>query len=70
MSSEIIIGMLSLCGTLIGTMGGIMTSNKLTGYRLSELEKKVEKHNNLIDRMYNAENRISIIEDELKNEKR
>ena len=66
MNSEIVIGVLSLCGTLIGTLGGILASNKLTNYRIQQLEEKVNKHNNLIDRMYKVENRVSIIEDEMK----
>lgn len=66
MNSEIMIGVLSLCGTLIGTLGGILASNKLTNYRIQQLEEKVNKHNNLIDRMYKIENRVSLIEDELK----
>ena len=66
MSNEIIIGVLSLCGTLIGTLGGILASNKLTNYRIQQLEEKVSKHNNLIDRMYKVENRVSLIEDEIK----
>lgn len=66
MSSEIIIGVLSLCGTLVGTLGGILASNKLTNYRIQQLEEKVNKHNNLIDRMYKVENRVSLIEDEMK----
>lgn len=66
MSDIVIVGLLSLCGTFIGTIGGIITSNKLTGYRLSQLETKVDKHNNLIDRMYKIENRVSLIEDEMR----
>ena len=66
MESEIIIGGLSLIGTLIGTLGGILASNKLTNYRIQQLEEKVNKHNNLIDRMYKVENRVSLIEDEMK----
>ena len=66
MESQIIIGVLSLCGTLIGTLGGILASNKLTNYRIQQLEEKVNKHNNLIDRMYKVENRVSILEDEKK----
>lgn len=66
MNSEIMIGVLSLCGTLIGTLGGILASNKLTNYRIQQLEEKVNKHNNLIDRMYKIENRVSLIEDEMK----
>ncbi len=66
MSDVVIVGVLSLCGTLIGTLGGILASNKLTNYRIQQLEEKVSKHNNLIDRMYKVENRVSLIEDELK----
>lgn len=66
MSDVVIVGILSLSGTLIGTIGGIMTSNKLTLYRISELEKKVDKHNSLIDRMYKVEQDIAILKDELK----
>ena len=66
MSNEIMVGVLSLIGTLIGTLGGILASNKLTNYRIQQLEEKVSKHNNLIDRMYRIENRVSLIEDEIK----
>lgn len=48
MSAEIIIAGLSLLGTLAGTAGGIIVSGKLVNYRIEQLEKKVEKHNNLI----------------------
>ena len=66
MSNEVLIGVLSLVGTLIGTLGGILASNKLTAYKIDELQKKVEKHNNLIDRMYKDESRVTLIEDEMK----
>ena len=51
MPSEIIIAIISLVGTAFGSITGIMASNKLTTYRISELEKKVDKHNNLIERV-------------------
>lgn len=50
-SIEIVCALLSLIGTLAGTFGGIMISNRLTNYRIEQLEKKMEKHNNLIERM-------------------
>lgn len=50
MSSEIIVGVLSLLGTLCGTFAGIVTSTKLTNYRIEQLEKKVEKHNSVVER--------------------
>lgn len=46
MLDTIIVGALSLVGTIIGSLGGIVTSAKLTNYRIQQLEKKVEKHNN------------------------
>ena len=65
-TTEIIIAGLSLFGTLIGTLGGIMASNKLTNYKIDELTKRVDKHNNLIERMYEAEEEISIIKEKIK----
>lgn len=50
MTSEIIVGLLSLGGTLCGTFAGILTSTKLTNYRIEQLEKKVEKHNSVVER--------------------
>lgn len=66
MRSEIVVALLSLVGTFIGTIGGILASQKLTSYRISKLEEKVDKHNNLIDRMYKIETRVTLIEDEMK----
>lgn len=61
MQSEILVAIFSLAGTLIGTLGGIIASNKLVEYRLKQLEKKVEKHNNVVERMAIAENNIKVV---------
>ena len=53
--TEIIVAIIAFAGTLVGTFGGILAANKLTSYRIEQLEKKVEKHNNLVERMYNVE---------------
>lgn len=66
MQPEIIVGLLSLAGTTIGSIAGIMTANKLTVYRISELEKKVDKHNSVIDRTYKLEERAELAEAEFK----
>lgn len=66
MKSEIVVALLSLVGTMVGTIGGILASQKLTSYRISKLEEKVDKHNNLIDRMYKIETRVTLIEDEMR----
>lgn len=65
MTEVIIVAILSLFGTLIGTFGGIVTANKLTNYRIEQLEKKVEKHNNVIERVYNLEKQEAVLEEEI-----
>lgn len=50
MTDAIIVAILSLCGTLLGSVAGIIASSKLTNYRLEQLESKVEKHNNIVER--------------------
>lgn len=66
MPSEVLVAILSLIGTFIGSIGGILTSQKLTNYRIGQLETKVDKHNTLIDRMYKIESRVTLLEDEIK----
>ena len=66
MSDAIIVAILSLIGTLAGTFGGILVSNKLTNYRIAQLEKKVEKHNTVIERVYNLERQEAVIEETIK----
>ena len=58
----VIVGVLSLAGTVLGTWGGIRSSAKLTCYRIEQLEIKVGKHNCLVERMYKVEERCSGIE--------
>ena len=60
MDNSIIVGLLSLTGTLMGSIAGIMTANKLTNYRIGQLEEKVNKHNNLIDRVYRLEEKAKL----------
>ena len=62
MNLEIWIAIFSFLGTSIGTVGGIMTSAKLTNYRIRELEKKVDKHNNFAQRVPLLEERVKIRE--------
>lgn len=65
MTEVIIVAILSLVGTLIGTFGGIVTANKLTTFRIEQLEKKVEKHNNVIERVFNLETKEAVLEEEV-----
>lgn len=66
MSSEIITALIAFGGTAIGTLGGIVATSKLTTYRIEQLEKKVDKHNNLVERMYDVEDRINILDEKQK----
>lgn len=65
MAAEIWVAIISLIGTLGGTLGGILISNRLTVYRIAQLEEKVNKHNNLIDRTYKLEARMTEAEREM-----
>jgi hypothetical protein len=66
MDNSIVVAMLSLVGTLVGSLAGILASSKLTNYRIQELEKKVEKHNSVIDRVYKLEQRDAVETEEIK----
>lgn len=56
MNSEIVIAIFSFAGTLIGSFGGM----KLMSYRIEQLEKKVEKHNNFASRMPVLEEQMKV----------
>jgi ABC-type lipoprotein release transport system permease subunit len=64
MDTTIAVALISFLGTVIGTFAGILTSTKLTNYRLEQLEKKVDKHNNLVERMYRLESDVKILKEE------
>ena len=66
MSETIIVAILSLIGTLAGSLLGIIAANKLVIYRIEQLEKKVEKHNNVLERVYALETSEAVIKEEIK----
>jgi hypothetical protein len=66
LNDVVLVALISLIGTLGGTFGGIITSSKLTNYRIEQLEKKVEKHNNVVERVYMLEKNEAVIEEEIK----
>lgn len=55
MSEGIITSLLALIGTVIGSFAGILTSSRLTIYRLERLEEKVEQHNRVVERVFRLE---------------
>lgn len=66
MDSTIVAAVLALLGTMFGSFAGIMTANKLVNYRIEQLEKKVDKHNNVLERVYVLEKRDAVEEEEIK----
>lgn len=65
MSEAMFAALLSLLGTLVGSFAGIITANRLINYRLQQLEKKVEKHNNVVERVYELESHMETLENEV-----
>lgn len=59
--TEIIIALISLMGTLGGSLGGILVSSKMTNYRIQQLENRVAEHNNFARRMPVIEEQIKVI---------
>lgn len=56
--TDIAVSLIAFAGTLVGSLGGILAANKLTSYRIGQLEDKVAKHNTLIERMYSVESSV------------
>lgn len=61
MTSTVIVALISLVGTLAGSLCGIIVSSKLTNYRIEQLEKKVDRHNSFAERIPLINERIEEI---------
>lgn len=59
MELELLTALLSVVGSLLGTLGGILASAKLTNYRIKQLEARVQAHNGLIERTYKLEGEMT-----------
>lgn len=66
MTEGIIVGILSLIGTLAGTYFANRKSSALIAYRLELLEKKVGKHNSVVERTFKLEEQTAVIEEKIK----
>lgn len=66
MSETIVVALLSLAGTAIGSVFGIITSQKLIEYRLKQLEEKVSKHNQIVERTFKLEGRMDEAEHDIR----
>ena len=65
MKGEFFSGILSLLASLVGTFGGIITSTKLTNYQINELKKRVDKHNDVIERTYKLEEHCKYVDERI-----
>ena len=61
----VIVSGFSFAGTVVGARAGVREANKLTVYRIGQLEAKVDKHNNLIERMTTVESGVTRTSDRL-----
>lgn len=61
--TSLISGLCVAIPSVIATLSSNKRNNDLVIYRINELDKKVHEHNNLIDRMYKIESRVSLLED-------
>ena len=59
MNSQVIVALLGVVGTLAGSFLGVVAASKLTQYRLQQLEEKVNRHNNIIERTYILEGKVT-----------
>lgn len=57
MTEAVIVASIGAVASIICQILISVKSNNLTAYRISQLEEKVQKHNNLIERMYVVEQR-------------
>lgn len=66
MPTEIIVALLSLAGTALGSMLGVLASSKLTQYRIAQLEEKVSRHNSVIERTYKLEGEVQELQHDVR----
>lgn len=66
MNDTVAVAIISLLGTLFGSFAGIITSGKLTNYRIGELEKRVEKLSSLIEKTHSLEKESTLSKEKLK----
>lgn len=65
MNDTIIVALISLVGSLAGTFSGVIVGSKLLTYRVEQLEKKVDKHNNVVERVYKLEREQAVTDERI-----
>lgn len=67
MTPEVLNALISAIAVIVSGLISAIVSNKLMAYRIEQLEKKVDKHNSVIDRTYHLEAQVEVIENEIEN---
>ena len=67
MTPEVLNALISAIAVIISGLISAIVSNKLMAYRIEQLEKKVDKHNSVIDRTYHLEAEVEVIENQIDN---
>ena len=70
MSEAVFVALLGFAGTLLGSLFGILAAQKLTQYRLGQLEDKVNKHNEVVERTFKLEGRMNEAEHDIQDLKK
>lgn len=67
MTPEVLHALINAASVILSGLIAAIVSNKLMAYRIEQLEKKVDKHNSLIDRTYHLEAQVEVLENEVEN---
>lgn len=64
--TDIMVALIGLAGSAFGAFIGVLASAKLTNYRIEQLEKKVDKHNTVIERTFKLEEAQAVIQEQIR----
>ena len=64
--NSIVVAIIGCVGSLLGSLLGVVTSNKLTQYRIAQLEEKVSKHNSIVERTYKFEGAVTELQHDVR----
>ena len=67
MTPEVLHALINAASVILSGLIAAIVSNKLMAYRIEQLEKKVDKHNSVIDRTYHLEAQVEVFENEIDN---
>ena len=67
MTPEVLHALINAVSVIVSGLIAAIVSNKLMAYRIEQLEKKVDKHNSVIDRTYHLEAQVEVLENEVEN---